>query len=332
MMRWLLLPALLLLLLALALGFVARPADAQDAQDARPSIFVDLSLSEREPGVYRLDVALQGGVIAYRVLARVQPIGSSQAVVLTLADTDDPNLNIDLSLPLDGMAPVRNECYTLTIEVAPRHQAQSGVIETDPLQTYACVEDDGSVRLPGIDSVRPSPPSPPSGVRVLRERTADGDTWAITWRPSATGYVIAYDPGILLFDRPWTYDTTDIISYGGIEMPVQPANWTSAGAINTFFVPTGAQMPDEQTCGYALVLVWAIGADGPSMLPANTTLPACFRAGHIDFPYVDAGGVVLPRAGEGNARHRAIRPLVAVALGAIGAAVVLAGAATARRR
>ena len=127
-------------------------------------------------------------------------------------------------------------------------------------------------------------------------------------------------------------------SLGGIEMPMVPGDWTQAGAINFFFTPAGPDIPPAGAavrCGYALVLVWTIGPDGPSTLPGNTTVPACFSTGFIDFPAVGADGVVLPFAGhrgDHDGDHRLLRLGLAVAFGVVGAVVVWAGAAAARRR
>ena len=334
-MRWLLVPALLLLLLILALGFVARrPAEAQEVE---PSVFVDLRLTETSRGAYRLDVELQGDVVPYRVTAMVQPIGADQESGVLLAEGDDARMSIDLPLPLDGMKADGGGCYIVNFDVAPQDDANLGVIEDAALEAYACVEADGTTTFPAYDGVQEPPPAPPSNVRVVREPTVDGDTWIIKWEPSAEGRVVAYDPGVLLFDRPWNPSVTDVTGYGGIEMPMQPANWTQAGAINFFFVPEGPDLTDEEMCGYALVLVWAIGADGSSALPGNTTVSACFRRGQINFPYVDANGVVLPEAGDGaastddSAHHRRLRLAAGLALGAVGVAVVAAGASSARR-
>ena len=96
MLRWLFVPVLVLLLLALAVGFLDRPA-APAQED--PAIFTELRLEETSPGAYRLDVSIQGAVIPYRVGVRTWRTGTDHGV--------DPQISIgvpDSATPRCGYA------------------------------------------------------------------------------------------------------------------------------------------------------------------------------------------------------------------------------------
>jgi hypothetical protein len=81
-------------------------------------------------------------------------------------------------------------------------------------------------------------------------------------------------------DKPWSEGGQRIAA---LELPEVPRNQEQIGSIGFLFTP---DEPAERTCGYALVLVFAVGGDEPS-LPASTTAPACFGQGTISF--ADAG-------------------------------------------
>jgi hypothetical protein len=295
----------------------AGNALAQEPTPGPPPVPVSWRLVETAPGAYRLEMRAEGPIAPYRVRVFVTRIGTDQGVVSDVATGTERDFAIDLQLPLDGMSAREPACYRVGFDLLVRTQTKPGSFEEDPVAStggFACVDAAGAVTFPGHDSVVSPPPAPPSDVRLAPE--GDGQ-WRIEWRDNS-GDEIAFDPGILLFDKPWTPDVADAASYGGIEMPMVPADWTDAHGINFFFVPDG---PAEPTCGYALVLVFAVGADAVS-LPGNTTVPACFSRGRIDFP----------ATGEGAVSDHGVRLPLAVLLAAVGSIIVALGAAVARPR
>jgi hypothetical protein len=306
------------LIAALAVVMLAAgarsPAHAQEPTPGAPVIFVEMTLA---PARAAYVLAVRGAATdfgPYAVNAFVSAIGSDQGVVAEIARGDDDDLSITLDRPLDGMS--GEGCYRVGFTVAADDPARQDAAADVYLNARACVRA-GRLVFPSHDGVTEPPPAAPSDVRIVRVPAAGypdagGDTWRIDWTDNSDDE-IAFDPGIILMDRPWGEGGT---SLAGIEIPEVPADWTSAGSIGFFFTPDG---PAQRTCGYALVLVFAVGGDDVSW-PGSTTVPACFSAGSISFPSTGAGA---------SKDHRL--PFRFAALGSLGAAL-LAGGAVLRRR
>ena len=304
----------LLIVFALA-GLAHRPRDA----GSQEAIYATFRLVEYAADAYRLDVLLQGDIVTYGVYAYVRGVGSDQAVVATLAESDEHEVSMALQPELLGMRAANPGCYQVRFEVRPIDSAKDATFAPSNLTTYACVDDRGVTTFPAFDSEQAPPPAPPSDVRLVR---TEDDTWEIHWRNNSPD-VIANDPGIILTDQPWTYDGS-ANQLGAIEIPMVPGDATSAGGINSFFMPALVESPapSEPVCGYALVLVFAIGFEGTPGLPGNTTVPACFTAERIDFPTT---GAPLP----GDSRRPGLRWTAA---GVLAAALSIAFGALHRRR
>jgi hypothetical protein len=243
---------------------------------------IGLTLRQTAPGAYRLDVLPAAPVPPYVVRGYVSGIGTDFGVVVDLGESDGAALSIDLRLPLDGMGDAG--CYRVGFSVVTPPEVKPGADAGGAgLDTRACVDAGGRVTFPAFDGVTTPPPAPPSDVRIVRVPGIGGepDTWRIEWRDNSADE-IAFDPGIILLDRPWGEGGSAV---GGVDLPEVPAGRTSIGSIGFLFAPDG---PADRTCGYALVLVFAIGPDSPSIWPGTATVPACFGAGAISFP--DAGG------------------------------------------
>ena len=296
-------------LMLLASGIPMWRADAQE-----PPASVTLDLTHHAPGGYRLEVRGAGAIAPYEVAALVSRIGSDQGVVVPIAWTDgEDELLIDLSLPLSGMSEIG--CYVVRFFVRPADEAKPGPADGDTadaatqLDAYGCVDASGRTTFPGVDATFSPPPAPPSDVRIVDDGAG---AYRIAWRDNSDDE-IAFDPGILLFDKPWGEGGTAL---AGIDIPLVPANTNSAESVGFFFIPTE---PIERRCGYALVLVFAVGADAVSPWPGNTTVPACFGRGYI----------TLPATGSGPTASR--RGIVPVLLALAGLALAGAGLFVRRR-
>jgi hypothetical protein len=301
MIRW-----MFVLVALLATAVFVGPAAAQEPQEP-PVTPHTLRLVERAPGAYTLiaeDVATALG--PYVVRAHVFRIGTDHGVVITLAESDDDRLSLDVPLPLDGMT--EDACYSVGFSVAPQDETKTELYgQGAGIDTRACV-DAGVVTFPAFDGVTSPPPAPPSNVRIVRVPASEypdagGDTWTIEWTDNSSDEV-SFDPGIILMDKPWGEGGSAI---EGLELPEVQRNQTRIGSIGFFFAPDG---PPEPVCGYALVLVFAIGPDSPSIWPGNTTVPACFGYGTISFP--DAGAGEVRSGGDGLVETQ----LALVAMGA----------------
>ena len=199
-----------------------------------PPTPIGLTLTEAAPGAYRIDVRPAGPVGTYAVRALVSAIGSDQGVVVDLGESDGAALTIDLALPLDGMRAAG--CYRVNFDVSTEPKAPPGAGTANAgIGTRACVDAGGRVTFPAFDSVTTPPPTAPSDVRMVRVAGINGepDTWRIDWRDNSTDE-IAFDPGIVLLDKPWAEGGSAI---AGIEMPEVQADQTSAGSIGFFFSP-----------------------------------------------------------------------------------------------
>jgi len=251
-------------------GSAVRDSTATSAATATPT-----------PGV-RADARPAAPVPPYTVRALVSKIGTDQGVVVDLGESDGAPLSIDLPLPFDGMGEAG--CYRVAFSVATAPDAKPGASTASAgLEPRACLDVAGLVTFPAFDGVTTPPPPPPSDVRIVRVPGTAGepDTWRVEWRDNSADE-IAFDPGIILMDRPWGEGGSAV---GGVDLPEVPAGQTSIGSVGFLFAPDG---PPQRTCGYALVLVFAIGPDSASTWPGNVTVPACFGAGAISFP--DASG------------------------------------------
>ncbi len=267
-----------------------------------------LKLEQTAPGAYRLSGAGMAPAAPYRVAARVWAIGTDHGVVIDLGQFDDDRFAIDLPLPLSGMT--QAGCYHVAFSAAPDPKGGGPPEPSISLQTHACIGDGGLVTFPAYDGVQSPPPAAPSDVRVVPL----GDDWEIAWRDNSDDE-IAFDPGVLLFDRPWSPVSSDATLLGAIDIPEVAADWTLAGGLNSWFAP---QEPREYTCGYALVLVFAVGGDAPS-LPGNTTVPACFGAGRIAFPETGQGGAIAVPPGRATSAATLLAAvgIVAYTMGAL---------------
>lgn len=293
---------------ALAVGIVM-------AQE--PPTPIGLTLTQTAPGAYRLDIRPAAPVPPYSVSALVSKIGSDNGVVVALGDSDGAPMTINLPLPLDGMSDAG--CYRVGIVVSITPAAKPEPTASGlGLDTPACLDVSGVVTFPAFDGISTPPPAVPSDVRMVRVPgiAGESDTWRIEWTDNSADE-IAFDPGVILLDKPWAEGGSAI---AGIDIPQVEADQTSAGSIGFFFLPDG---PPQRTCGSALVLVFAIGPDSPSIWPGSTTVPACFGTGFISFP--DAGG-----GDDANAIARDHLALAFV-LCAIGAATLGFGAVLKRQ-
>jgi hypothetical protein len=288
----------------LAVAAIVRPAVAQEPQQP-PVTPHTLRLVEQAPGEYTL---IASGVAAalgpYEIAALVIPIGSDNGVVIPIAQSDEDQFAVALPLPLVGL---RDEgCYHVGFFVRPQGQTKPGLEDAGArLDTRACIDAAGVVTFPAFDGVTSPPPAPPSDVRLVR----NGDGWSIEWRDNSEDEV-SFDPGMILMDKPWAEGGSAIAS---LDLPEVQRNDTGIGSIGFLFAPDG---PTPPVCGYALVLVFAIGPDSPSIWPGNTTVPACFGYGTISFPDAGVGG-----GADGSLGHRAVLMLVGACCIAAGVAL-----------
>jgi hypothetical protein len=302
--------------LFLSLAFSAA-LTVSGAMAQEPPTPIGLTLTQTGPGAYRLEVRPAAPAPPYGVSALVSMIGSDHGVVVALGESDGAPMTISLPLPLDGMS--RAGCYRVGIAVSITPAAKPEPTASGlGLDTPACLDVSGVVTFPAFDGISTPPPTVHSDVRMVRVPgiAGESDTWRIEWTDNSADE-IAFDPGVILLDKPRAEGGSAI---AGIDIPQVQANQTSAGSIGFFFVPDG---PPNRVCGSALVLVFAVGPDSPSIWPGNTTVPACFGTGFISFP--DAGGGV-----DANAIARD-RLALAFVLCTLGAATLVFGAVMKRR-
>lgn len=261
---------------------IAGLATTSGVAAQEPPTPIGMMLTQTAPGAYQLAVRPAAPVPPYIVRVHVSAIGTDQVFFTDLGESDGSPLTIDLPLPFDGMGDAG--CYRVNFFVTTAPETKPGANNDGAgFDTHVCLDSTGFVTFPKFDGVTAPPPPPPTDVRMVRVPGAvgEGDTWRIEWRDNSTDE-IAFAPGIILFDRPWAEGGSVI---AGVDIPEVPPGWTSVGSIGFLFAPDG---PPQPVCGSALVLVFAIGPDGPSVWPGSTTVPACFSTGTISFP--DAGG------------------------------------------
>ena len=288
---------------AIAAAIIATEAPARAQEEPPPAPF-GLQLIEQAPGAYRLEFRPEGDVEPYSVTVFTSRIGSDQGVGAELLSSDD-SFSITLPLPLHGMtAP---GCYRVGFSLRPADQSKPSGDPTADIEAYGCVDEAGVTTFPSHDSVISPPPAPPSNVQITRH--PDGTTYGVAWQDESDDE-IAFDVGMVLLDRPWGEGGAAL---GQIEFPLVAANNVAIGSIGFFFTPDIA----ERRCGYAMVLVFAVGGDSPSIWPGNATVPACFGPGEISFP--DTGGAPHDRDAP-----QATKP---VSLAALGCLLVLTGTA-----
>jgi hypothetical protein len=296
---------------------VASGAEAQEPTPTRGPSLLEIRLSEQEPGAYKLEVfnaAAEYG--AADITVTVHAIGTDQAVVMPLRSDGVVSNDISMVLdrPLPGMSADVPGCYNVTFFVQPHDQSKPPSEDRGPsLATRACVKAGSELWFPAYDSVVEPPPAPPSEVRLVPHPC--GDTWAITWRDNSANE-LAFEPGVVLLDKPFDQGGARV---GSIELPEVPADSTAINCVGWLFTP---DEPVEPACGYAMVLVFAVGADAVSF-PGSTTVPACFGASF---------GISFPEAGAATvASHDSILATASVLIGG-GALLVFFGALRLRRR
>jgi hypothetical protein len=289
----------------LAVALALSAAGIASAQEPPPEPVGSLTLSESSPGVYQLSFKAVNDRSPYVVAIHSSRIGTDFGLTAQLAEQDTPTFVFDLPPVIDGMQ--QEGCYRVSFSVVPKPEGESiDYAKGASIETRGCVDAAGNTTFPAHDNVIvPSPPSP-SDVRV----TPHADGWKVEWTDNSTDE-IAFDVGLIFLDRPWA-DGGSALS--GLELPDVPANQTAAYALGTgqFFVPDA---PAEAVCGYAMVLVFAIGPDSSSTWPGNTTVPACFGGGTLSFP----------ETGHGYANGNDFNQRAALALGG-GIVLLLSGA------
>lgn len=194
---------------------------------------------------------------------------------------DIPGADIWYDLPSQLVGVLPGGCTYVAFSVF----AMKGVTAPDPPGESVAYEVCGGIagkplRFPALDAAPAVDPEPPADVRLERIGTA----WQLTWLGSDR--VAYYDPGVLLFDKPWPADPT-ATGVGSIDLPLVAASERSV--ILPQRVTT--EPPPPAGCYYALLMVFAVGQNGRvSAFPGNTTERICTDGARIaSFPATGAG-------------------------------------------
>lgn len=293
-----------LTLVAAALA-TAMPARAQQppTPGAAAAVF---TIAETDAG---FDLTVVGAAHAaggsFDIEARVWGVGSDNAVIMMIGSGDRDSVTIPL--PAAIFSGRQEGCYHVAFG-ARRAGDPHAVTIPGSLTTYGCADASGAMRYPAFDGTMTPPPAPPSGVRLLRT----GENWSVAWEPSAQGDVLAYRAAVQLFDGRGGN------LLGTVGFPDAPGGWASVGDFGMF---GAGVLPHTARCGWARVLVFAIGPDAPSIWPGNTESSFCWDGARLSFP----------DAGDGTpAPARDIRAVI-IALAACGGFAAGAGAAIRRR-
>ncbi len=234
-----------------------------------------------------------------------------------------PGADIWYDLPRDWTGMLAGGCTHVVFNVYAFAGTQRRNESGASVAYQICDGIDGKpVRFPALDAAPAVNPAPPAGVRLERTGTA----WQLVWVPSPDAAY--YDPGVLLFDKPWPADPA-AMGVGSIELPLVAASERS------IILPQrlSSEPAPLAGCYYALLMVFAKGASGAtSILPGNVTERICTDGSAItSFPATGAG----PRgdAGAGGTPRREVPAADVIAVVALaGGAVLVLGSLGTRRR
>lgn len=154
-------------------------------------------------------------------------------------------------------------------------------------------------QTPKFDFIQQTP-APVANLRIFRD---ERNYWNLTWDPSPGA--ARYDAGIQVLDAEG--------------MVLGQAAFPSVSGITTVRIHTVATEHVGLGCFTAVARVFAVGVDGSVTLPASVTTPVCIGLYELSFP--DTGSGAAARDGRS----------MWLAIAAIGATSVAAGAVTRRR-